>query len=109
MQNAGGLMGAPVRVDISPVTEKKVGDLEVVIEDRPGERGVENLLHSRLAPLQVPPGEGTVSGKMIRGVAQCGLARRVEPAFHACEVPKIGRAACRERVAVVGRAVTQKR
>ena len=29
MQDAGGLMGAPVRVDISPVTEKKVGDLEV--------------------------------------------------------------------------------
>src|SRR5580692_10942409 len=41
MQDAGGLMGAPVRVDIGPVTEKKVGDLEVVVEDRPGERGVE--------------------------------------------------------------------
>ena len=47
-------MGAPVRVDIGPVPEKKVGDLEVVVEDRPGERGVENLLHTGLAPLQVP-------------------------------------------------------
>ena len=33
MQDAGGLMGTPVRVDIGPVTEKKVGDLEVVVED----------------------------------------------------------------------------
>jgi hypothetical protein len=46
MQDAGGLMGAPVRVDIRPVPEKKVGDFEMVVEDRPGERGVENLLHA---------------------------------------------------------------
>ena len=83
-------MGAPVRVDIGPVREKKVGDLEVVVEDRPGERGVENLLHTGLAPLQVPAGGGIVGGKMIREVAQCRLALRVEPASHACEVPVPG-------------------
>src|SRR5579862_10032235 len=33
MQDAGRFMGAPVRVDISPVTEKKVGDLEVAVDD----------------------------------------------------------------------------
>jgi hypothetical protein len=38
MQDAGGLMGAPVRVDIGAVPEKKVGDFEVVIDDRPRER-----------------------------------------------------------------------
>jgi hypothetical protein len=32
MQDAGGLMGAPVRVDIGPVYEKKVGNLEVVVD-----------------------------------------------------------------------------
>ena len=40
MQDACGLMGAPVRVDIGPVREKKFGDLEVVVEDGPGERSV---------------------------------------------------------------------
>ena len=34
MQDAGRLVGAPVRVDIGSVPEKKVGDLEVVVEDR---------------------------------------------------------------------------
>src|SRR6266446_1846849 len=85
MQNASGLMGAPVRVDIGPVTEKKVGDLEVVVEDRPGERGVENLLHTGLAPFRFPR-VYAVGRRMIRQVAQCRLALRVEPAFHACEV-----------------------
>ena len=33
---------------------------------------------------------GTVGGKMIREVAQGRLARRVEPASHACEVPVPG-------------------
>src|SRR5262249_44210234 len=70
MQDAGGLMGAPVRVDIGPVTEKKVADLEVAVDDRPGERSVENLLHTGLAPLQVPADPGIVGGKMIREVAQ---------------------------------------
>ena len=54
MQDAGGLMGTPVRVDIGSMTEKKLGDLEVVVEDRPGERGVENLLHTGFAPFRFP-------------------------------------------------------
>src|SRR5438552_635837 len=91
MQDAGRLMGAPVRVDIGAMPEKKVGDLEVVVEDRPGERGVEDLLHTGLAPLQIPAREGTVSWKMIRWVAQCRLAGRVEPAPHAWEVSSPGR------------------
>ena len=49
VQDAGGLMRAPVRIDISPMPEKKVSDLEVVVEDRPGKRGVENLLRIGLA------------------------------------------------------------
>src|SRR6201982_1484969 len=31
MQNASGLMRTPARVDIGPLPEKKVGDLEVVV------------------------------------------------------------------------------
>src|SRR2546430_17216763 len=85
MQDAGGLMGAPVRVDIGPVTEKKVGDLEVVVEDRPGERGVENLLHTGLAPFRFPR-VYAVGGRMIRHGAQCQPALRVETALHACPV-----------------------
>jgi len=49
VQDAGGLMGAPVRVDVGSVREKKVGDLEVVVEDCPPERGIENILDIRLA------------------------------------------------------------
>jgi hypothetical protein len=70
--------------------KKKVGDLEMVVHDRPGERGVENLLHIGLAPLQVPADPVIVGGKMIREFAQSGLARRVEPASHPCEVPISG-------------------
>src|SRR5262245_41937823 len=54
MHDAGRLMRAPLRVDIGAVLEKKVGDLEVVVEDRPGERGIENLLHTNLAPFSFP-------------------------------------------------------
>jgi hypothetical protein len=31
MQDAGGLMGTPICVDIRTVIEKKAGDLEVVV------------------------------------------------------------------------------
>src|SRR4029453_6679627 len=44
VQDAGGLMGAPFRVDVSAVVQKKVGDLEVVVHNSPSERGVEHLL-----------------------------------------------------------------
>jgi len=75
------------------VREKKVGDLEVVVEDGPCERGVENPL--RIGALAEPGNEvravmGIVDGKMIREVAQCSFAIRVEPASHACEVPAAG-------------------
>jgi hypothetical protein len=43
IQDAGGLMGTPVRVDISSVRDKKAGDFETVVEDCPSERGV-NLI-----------------------------------------------------------------
>jgi hypothetical protein len=85
MQEAGGLVGAPVRVDIGPVSKKKVGDLEAVVEDGPGKRGVENLPHTGLSPFWFPPVHA-VSGRMIRQVAQCRLALRVEPAFYACQI-----------------------
>jgi len=87
MEDAGGLMGGPVRVDIGPAPEKKLGDLEMIVEDRPSKRGVENLLHTGLSPLQVPADPGIVGGKMIREVAQGRPARRVEPVSHPCEVP----------------------
>ena len=54
MQDAGRLVRAPVRVDIGAVLEKKVGDLEVVVDDGPGERGVENLLRRGRIPVEVP-------------------------------------------------------
>src|SRR5262249_61241698 len=66
MQDAGGLMGAPVRVDIGSVREKKVGDLEVVVEDCPPERSIQNILHTRLAAepdSQVTAVMGIVSGR----------------------------------------------
>ena len=62
--------------------EKKIGDLEVVVEDCPPERSIENILHIRLAAepgSQVAAVLGIVSGKMIRHVAQRRLAGRVEP------------------------------
>ena len=37
MQDARGLMRAPVRVDIDAVREEKAGDLEVVVEDNTGQ------------------------------------------------------------------------
>src|SRR5215472_9772796 len=51
MQNAGGLMRAPVRIDRGPRREKKVADLEMVVPNRPGKRGVANLLPTGLAPV----------------------------------------------------------
>src|SRR6266567_8290554 len=83
-------MGAPVRVDIGPMREKKVDDLEMVVHDRPGKRGVENLLRTGLAPVQVLADPGVVGGKMIREVPQGRPARRVEPASHPCGVPVPG-------------------
>ena len=87
MQDAGGLMGAPVCVDIGSMPEKKVGDLEMVVYDREGKRGVKNLLHSGLAPFQISADPVIVGGKMLCEVAQGGLARGVEPASNPCEVP----------------------
>src|SRR5256886_12557577 len=81
MQDAGGLMGAPVRVDIGPVTEKKVGDLEVVVEDRPGERGVENPLHTGLAPFRFPR-VYAIGGGMIFHGAPCRRFLPRGPAFY---------------------------
>src|SRR5215510_10616462 len=75
MQDAGGLMGAPVRVDIGSVRKKKVGDLEVVVEDCPSERSIQNILHIRIAAepdSQVAAVVGIVSRRMIRQVAQRG-------------------------------------
>jgi hypothetical protein len=60
VQDARGLMGAPAGVDIGAVLEKKVGDREVAIQDCPGERGVENLLHAWRAPLKVIASERAV-------------------------------------------------
>jgi len=63
MQDAGGLMGTPVCVDIRSVIEKKAGDLEVVVHDRETNRGVENLLHSGLAPFKVAANPSSLAGK----------------------------------------------
>jgi hypothetical protein len=52
-------------------------------DDGPGERGVENLLHTDLIPWS-PPARGW---RLIREVAQGRLALRVEPAPDAREVP----------------------
>jgi hypothetical protein len=68
------------------VLEQKVGDLEMVVHDGPGERGIENLLHTGLAPSQVPADPVVFGGKMIREVAQGRLARRIEPLSNSCEV-----------------------
>src|SRR5215813_12140845 len=85
MQNAGGLMRAPVRIDIGPMREKKGSDLEMVVHYRPGKRGVENLLHTGLAPVQVLADPRIVGGMMIREVSQSRPAMGVEPACHPCE------------------------
>src|SRR5215471_15077664 len=68
VQNAGGLMRAPGCVDIGSVREKKVGDLEAIVEDGPGERSIENLLRGRLATepgFEVTAVVGIVHRKMI--------------------------------------------
>src|SRR5260370_8084924 len=88
MQDAGWLMGAPVRIDIGAVCEKKVGDLEVVVEDGPRERGVENPL--RIGALAEPASEvravmGIVNRKMSREVAQSRFPISVEPTSHPSE------------------------
>src|SRR5215470_9797827 len=41
MQDAGRLVGTPVRVYIGAMPEKKVSDLKMAVNDRPGERGIE--------------------------------------------------------------------
>jgi hypothetical protein len=69
------------------VIDKKAGDLEVVVHDREGKRGVEHLLHSGLAPFGVPANPVIIGGKMMREVAQRGPPRGVEPMFDPCEVP----------------------
>jgi hypothetical protein len=54
VQNACRLVRAPSRIDVSAVLEKEVRNLEVVVEDGPGQRGVENQLYIGLA--QAEPG-----------------------------------------------------
>src|SRR5262249_45752015 len=81
-------------IDVGSVLEKKVGNLEVVVEDCPSKRCVENLLHTDLAPFwfsRVYAG----GGGLIREVAECRPALRVEPASHAFEVAVPG---CMEQV-----------
>jgi hypothetical protein len=50
MKDAGWLVGVPIRVDVRAVLEQKVRDVKVTIDDAPGERGVEHLLHTDLIP-----------------------------------------------------------
>ena len=56
VQDARWLMRVPVGVDIGAVFEEEVRHVEVTVDDGPGERGVENLLHTDLAPLRFPRG-----------------------------------------------------
>ena len=69
--------------------EKEVGDLEMVVDHRPGECGIQNLLHPNLAPFRFPR-MYACGGSVIRDVAKCRLALRIEPRSHAGEVPVSG-------------------
>ena len=53
VQDARRFMRVPARVDVGPVREKEVCDVEVTVDDGPGERRIENVLRGRLAPLEV--------------------------------------------------------
>src|SRR5262245_42757600 len=66
----------------------------MVVHNSPSESGVENLLHIGLAAKpssKIGEVMGIVRGRMMREVAQCGLAFRIEPFFYAREVPASGR------------------
>jgi len=85
MQDAGRFMRAPVRIDVGAMREKKVGDFELIVHDRPCERGVENPLRiGRLAePFNVIPAVmGVGKWIVICEVAQCRFALCVEPTSH---------------------------
>src|SRR5688500_213767 len=82
VQDARGLVRVPVGADVGAVCEQEVRHVEMTVDDGPGERGVENLLHADLIP-RSPPARGW---SLTSEVAQFRLALRVEPALHAGEV-----------------------
>ena len=65
MQNARRLVRVPIGADVGAVLEQEVRNGEVTVDDGPGERRVENLLHSDRMPWPVLTGGGSV----LRNVA----------------------------------------
>ena len=92
VQDARRLVRVPIGVDVCAVLEQEISDVEVTVDDGPGERGVENLLHTDVAPLRFPRVHAR-RGLVIRYGAERRLALRVEPPLHAFEVAH----ACRMR------------
>src|SRR6185503_13506368 len=93
VEDARRLVRVPIGVDVCAVLEQVVCDGEMTVDDGPRERGVENMLLRRRAPLEVVVFQRVwvVTGKMLLEIAQRRRAGRVEPALHPREVADASR------------------
>ena len=90
VQHAGGLVRAPVGVDVGSMLEQKRRDLEVTVHAGPGERHVEHVLHPGRTPVKIGAPVRIVRRVVPIEVAQRRLSRSVEPALDAGEVAHAG-------------------
>ncbi len=72
VKDARRLVRVPIGVDVCAVRKSELRDVEVTVDDGSGERGIENLLHTDLAPLRFPRMDAR-RGRLLRDVAQCRL------------------------------------
>src|SRR5256885_11691086 len=72
VQDARRLVRVPIGADVCAVLEQEIRDVEVTVDDGPGERRVENVLLSRRAPLEVVVLQRVwvVTRKMLLEIAQ---------------------------------------
>ncbi len=88
MQHARRLVRVPGGIDVRTVPEQELGDLETMIQTRPGESGVEHLLRGRGISQSV------YARPMVPvRVSENRVAALVKPTFHGIEIS----CACRMR------------
>ena len=87
VQDARRLMGAPAGVDVCAVLEKEVGNLEVVVDDRPGERHVEHVLRGGRIPCVRPRARLESDSRIMLLEIPAERAGLVEPPLHPRESP----------------------
>lgn len=73
MEDARRFVSGPVGVHVGAVSEQELGDLEMLVHNRPGKRHVDHLLHL---------GEARTDVAMVTArIAECRLALIIEAAL----------------------------